>query len=119
MSKDDLEKRVEILNEKLAKEKLILDGAIRRKKLTLDILEEEAKKLSNSVVRMYYCLLALAIVALFLHLGCELYKNFLLASLSNIMVSATLGSYIVKLMFDICSERKRFCSFDDLKKLII
>lgn len=110
MSKDDLEKRMETFNEKLAME---------RKKLAFDILEKEARKLSNSAVRMLYCFLAIAIITLFLHLGSEFYKEFPLASLHHIMVSVTLGSYITSLMCEINSERKRFCSLDILKKRII
>lgn len=116
MSKDDLEKRVEILNEKLAKEKLILDSAIRRKKLTLDILEKEARKLSNSVIRMNYFFLALTIITLFLHLGSVFYKEFPFVYLCRIMVSGALGSYISMLMCEIRSERKRFCLLDESKK---
>jgi hypothetical protein len=64
--------------------------------------------------------MAITITTLFLHLANEFYKEFplafLLRILSNIMVSGTLGFCMAKLMFDIRSERKRFCSLDDLKK---
>lgn len=112
MSKDDL-KTGGMLK---SKEILILDSAIRRKKLELDALEKEVGKLSNSVVRTLYCLQALVIITLFLHLGSVFYTGFPLEALHYVMVSATLGSYMTKLMFDIRSERKRFCLLDESKK---
>lgn len=114
MSKDDLEKRVEILNEKL-----VMNCCQKKTTRRADTLEKKARKLSNFVVRMHYCTLAIIIITLFLHLSSVFYKDFPLETLYNVMVSATLGSYIVKLMLDIRFERKRFCSLDDLKKMII
>jgi len=101
MDTDDLEKRMKETLE------------------TLEILEENEKKLTKSLIRMYYCFLAITIITLFLHLGSEFYKEFPFDYLYRIMVSATLGSYTARLIFDIRSERKRFCSLDILKKMII
>lgn len=114
MSKDDLEKRVEIFNEKL-----VMDRFQKKRKEELDTLEKKARKLSNSLIRMYYFILALVIITLFLHLGSVFYKDFPLETLHNSMVSAALASYISMLMCEIRAERKRFCSLDDLKKMII
>lgn len=115
MSKDDL-KTGGMLK---SKEIFILDSTIRRKKLELDTLEKKARKLSNSVIRMNYFFLALTIITLFLHVGSVFYTGFPLEALRNVMVSATLSSYISMLVCEIRSERKRFCLLDDLKKMII
>ena len=110
MSKDDLEKRMETFNEKLAME---------QKKLAFDILEKEARKLSNSVLRMLYCFLAIPIITLFLHLYSVEKPKETLCKIHYLMVSVILGFCIASLIYQINSERKRLCSLDDLKKMII
>jgi len=112
MSKDDL-KTGGMLK---SKEILILDSTIRRKKLKLDTLEKEARKVVNSVIRMHYCLMAITITTLFLHVGSVFYKDFPFVHLCCIMVSGILGFYLAMLIWDIHSARKRFSLLDESKK---